>query len=61
MTGPAVPDGGWAELRGTLPDHSTEVMAGHDGLPSIETQSATHGAPLPAEDRGLAEGPRKYG
>jgi hypothetical protein len=61
VTAPAVPDGGWAELRGALPDHSTEVLSANSGSPSIETQSATHGAPLPAEDRGLAEGPRKYG
>jgi hypothetical protein len=35
-----------------LPDHHSEVMADHQGAPSIAVQSATHGAPLPAEDRG---------
>jgi hypothetical protein len=42
----------WAELRGQLPDHATEVMSSHGCVPSIAQQSASHGAPLPAEDRG---------
>jgi len=54
MTTPAV-DGGWSELCGALPDHATEVMSAHSGQPSIEVQSATHGAPRPAEDRGLGD------
>jgi hypothetical protein len=35
-----------------LPDHSSEVMAAHQGAPSIAVQSATHGAPLPGVDKG---------
>jgi hypothetical protein len=49
----------WAELRGGLPDHATEVMAAHQGAPSIGEQDRTHGAPLPAEDRG-ADDDAKY-
>jgi hypothetical protein len=32
--------------------HQDEVMAAHSGLPSLETQSKTHGAPLPGVDKG---------
>ena len=32
--------------------HSVEVMAHHEGQPSIAVQSKTHGAPLPAVDLG---------
>jgi hypothetical protein len=35
-----------------LPDGHDEIMAAHSGLPSIAQQSASHGAPLPAIDRG---------
>lgn len=34
--------------------HESEVMAAHEGAPSIEEQNRTHGAPAPAEDRGPA-------
>ena len=50
----------WAELCGALPDHASEVMASHEGRPTVETQSATHGAPQPAEDRGMSS-EQKYG
>lgn len=39
-----------ADLRQDL--HSREVMAHHEGRPSIAVQAATHGAGIPAEDRG---------
>jgi uncharacterized lipoprotein NlpE involved in copper resistance len=32
--------------------HDQEVMAAHQGQPSIAVQSKTHGAGLPAVDRG---------
>jgi hypothetical protein len=32
--------------------HDGEVMAAHQGQPSIAVQSATHGAPLPGVDNG---------
>lgn len=54
------PDG-WAELRGDLPDHASEVMAGYRPSPTIAQQSASHGVPLPPVDNGQDEGPRKYG
>jgi hypothetical protein len=38
-----------------LPDHDTEVMAAHSGQPSIETQDKTHGAGIPAVDRGVPD------
>jgi hypothetical protein len=54
------PDGGWAELCGALPDHASEVMAGYRPSPTIAEQDRTHGAGLPAEDRGHS-GQEKYG
>lgn len=35
-----------------LPDHDQEVMASHEGSPSIEVQDQTHGAGLPEPDLG---------
>jgi hypothetical protein len=35
-----------------LPSHLAEVMAAHEGQPSMAEQSRTHGAPLPAVDEG---------
>jgi hypothetical protein len=35
-----------------LPTHDDEVLAAHEGQPSITVQNATHGAGLPAVDRG---------
>jgi hypothetical protein len=32
--------------------HQDEIRAAHQGQPSIVVQSATHGAPLPAADKG---------
>jgi hypothetical protein len=45
-------DPGWDELAAGLPVHEDEVMAAHTGLPSIAEQDRTHGAGIPAEDRG---------
>jgi hypothetical protein len=42
----------WDDLRGGLPEHGEEIMASHEGRPTIETQDKTHGAPCPDEDRG---------
>ena len=53
------PDDEWAELRGALPDHATEVMSAHQGAPAVSVQNATHGAPAPAEDRGVPDA-QKY-
>jgi hypothetical protein len=39
-----------ADLAADL--HSREVMAHHEGQPSIAVQDATHGAPAPPVDRG---------
>jgi hypothetical protein len=33
-------------------EHTTEVLAAHSGQPSIAVQDKTHGAGLPAVDRG---------
>ena len=45
-------DMSWEGLCGSLPSHQDEVMASHDGRPSVAVQSATHGAPMPAVDNG---------
>jgi hypothetical protein len=49
----------WARGKAHRPEpavdtrtHSSEIRAGHSGLPSVETQSRTHGAPLPGVDKG---------
>ena len=42
-----------AQMRGGGP-HGAEVMAAHQGAPSIAVQNATHGAPAPAPDRGTS-------
>jgi hypothetical protein len=39
-----------ADLAADL--HGRQVMAHHEGQPSIAVQNATHGAGIPAEDRG---------
>jgi hypothetical protein len=36
-----------------LPAHEAEVMAAHQGQPSMEEQARTHGAPAPAPDHGV--------
>jgi hypothetical protein len=38
-----------------LPAHEAEVMAAHEGQPSMEVQARTHGAPLPAVDEGVSD------
>lgn len=43
-----------------LPAHQDEVMAAHQGAPSIAVQDATHGAGLPAADKGQDDR-SKYG
>jgi hypothetical protein len=53
-TGPS-----WEDLAGDLPAHADEVMAAHQGAPSIAEQNASHGAPAPPGDRG-ADDRAKY-
>ena len=43
----------WEDLAAGLPVHQDEVMAAHQGAPSVAVQDVTHGAPAPAEDRGM--------
>jgi hypothetical protein len=38
-----------------LPSHQAEVMAAHEGQPSVEVQDRTHGAGLPQPDHGIAD------
>jgi hypothetical protein len=45
----------FAELRGALPGHADELMAGYRPEPSVEVQNQTHGAPAPAPDYGVAD------
>ena len=35
-----------------LPTHDDEVMSAHEGRPTIQEQDRTHGAGLPAVDKG---------
>ena len=35
--------------------HQAELDASHQGQPSLEEQDRTHGAPMPAEDRGSSD------
>lgn len=50
----------WAVMAAGLPTHEDEVMAAHEGAPSIGVQDRTHGAGIPAEDLGASEAV-KYG
>jgi hypothetical protein len=43
-----------------LPTHQDELMASHEGSPSIAVQAQTHGAGIPAVDRGQDDA-TKYG
>jgi hypothetical protein len=43
----------WDDLAGSLPTHQAEVMAAHQGAPSMTVQSETHGAPMPEPDLGM--------
>jgi hypothetical protein len=43
-----------------LPDHDTEVMASHEGLPTVAEQNQTHGAASPQPDHGIPDD-EKYG
>jgi hypothetical protein len=49
----------FAALTPDLPQHADEVMAAHEGQPSVEVQARTHGAGLPAADLG-ADDRSKY-
>ena len=56
MTTPATFD----EVDPGAPRHEDEVMAGYRPSPTIAEQDRTHGAGLPAEDRGCGD-EAKYG
>lgn len=43
-----------------LPAHQDEVMASHEGRPTVAEQAVTHGAGIPAADHGATE-QQKYG
>jgi hypothetical protein len=58
MTAP--PNPGWADLRGSLPDHHTEIVTSHQGRPTEQVQGQRHGAGKPAPDHGAGE-EQKYG
>jgi hypothetical protein len=42
----------FAAITPGLPQHQDEVMAAHEGRPTIAEQDRTHGAGLPAADMG---------
>lgn len=46
----------WADLAGSLPTHDGEVMASHEGQPTVAEQDRTHGAGLPDVDLGPEPG-----
>jgi hypothetical protein len=48
----------WDDFPG--PRHEDEVMASHEGAPSLAVQSETHGVPMPEPDRGTDDNV-KYG
>lgn len=50
----------WSRLCAGLPSHGAEVMAAHQGSPSVAAQGATHGAPVPPVDLGMTD-QEKYG
>ena len=43
-----------------LPDHAAEVMAAHEGRPTVAEQALTHGAGIPDIDHGTSDS-EKYG
>jgi hypothetical protein len=48
----------WGDFDG--PRHEDELMASHEGQPTVEVQNRRNGAPAPAVDDGEDE-PQKYG
>jgi hypothetical protein len=48
------------DLAAGLPVHEDELMASHQGQPTVAEQDRTHGAGIPAEDRGTDDR-TKYG
>ena len=41
----------WDDFPG--PRHDDELMANHEGRPSLAVQSETHGVPMPEPDLGM--------
>jgi hypothetical protein len=50
----------WADLDDGLPTHDDEMLAAHQGQPSISVQNRTHGAGIPPIDNG-EDDQAKYG
>ena len=50
----------WVDLAAGLPTHQDEVMAAHQGRPTMAVQDETHGAPAPEPDLGMDDH-AKYG
>jgi hypothetical protein len=38
-----------------VPGHEAELMAAHEGQPSMAVQAATHGTGIPAADHGVTD------
>jgi hypothetical protein len=47
--------GDFEAISPNLPAHEAEVMAAHQGQPSMEVQARTHGAGMPAVDLGTGD------
>jgi hypothetical protein len=45
-------DQAWADLAGSLPVHQGELMASHEGRPTVAVQDQNNGRGLPPVDRG---------
>ena len=52
--------GDWSALCGALPSHQDALMDGYHPQPTIAEQNSTHGAGMPAVDRGWPSDKAKY-
>jgi hypothetical protein len=54
VTSPDVPESPdpWEALAGGLPTHASELMASHEGQPTVAEQDQTHSPGLPDVDKG---------
>jgi hypothetical protein len=55
VTGRHAASGQYVPADPQLPTHQDELMASHTGAPSIEVQDRTHGAGIPAVDKGCSD------
>jgi len=46
----------WGEMCGALPTHQDEIMASHEGRPTVAVQNRENGAGIPPTDNGLDPG-----